>query len=63
MAAARHRTWPTGEFRSLFDFLERTRLKWEPIENLIACGAFDAPAGVEPLGCPKGHTPEDFEKV
>jgi error-prone DNA polymerase len=31
----------TGEFRSLFDFLERTRLKREPIENLIACGAFD----------------------
>ncbi|MEE9284899.1 MAG: error-prone DNA polymerase, partial [Dehalococcoidia bacterium] len=28
-------------FRSLFDFLERTRLKREPIENLIACGAFD----------------------
>jgi len=31
-----------GEFRSLFDFLERTRLKREAIENLIACGAFDA---------------------
>jgi error-prone DNA polymerase len=31
-----------GEFRSLFDFLERTRLKREPIENLIACGAFDS---------------------
>jgi error-prone DNA polymerase len=30
-----------GEFRSLFDFLERTRLKREAIENLIACGAFD----------------------
>ncbi len=30
-----------GEFRSLFDFLERTRLKREVIENLIACGAFD----------------------
>jgi len=30
-----------GEFRSLFDFLERTRLKREPVENLIACGAFD----------------------
>jgi error-prone DNA polymerase len=30
-----------GEFRSLFDLLERTRLKREPIENLIACGAFD----------------------
>ena len=28
-------------FRSLFDFLERTRLKREPVENLIACGAFD----------------------
>ncbi len=23
--------------------------------------AFDAPAGVEPQGCPKGHRPEDFE--
>ncbi len=22
---------------------------------------FDAPAGVEPQGCPKGHRPEDFE--
>ena len=31
-----------GEFRSLFDFLERTRLKREPIEKLIACGAFDS---------------------
>jgi len=31
-----------GEFRSLFDLLERTRLKREAIENLIACGAFDA---------------------
>jgi error-prone DNA polymerase len=31
-----------GEFRSLFDFLERTRLKREAVENLIACGAFDA---------------------
>jgi error-prone DNA polymerase len=30
-----------GDFRSLFDFIERTRLKREPIENLIACGAFD----------------------
>jgi len=30
-----------GDFRSLFNFLERTRLKREPIENLIACGAFD----------------------
>ncbi|MEX0800852.1 MAG: error-prone DNA polymerase [Dehalococcoidia bacterium] len=30
-----------GPYRSLFDFLERTRLKREPIENLIACGAFD----------------------
>jgi error-prone DNA polymerase len=28
-------------YRSLFDFLERTRLKREAIENLIACGAFD----------------------
>jgi len=31
-----------GEFRSVFDFLERTRLKREAVENLIACGAFDA---------------------
>ena len=31
-----------GEFRSLFDFLERTRAKKDGIENLIACGAFDA---------------------
>jgi error-prone DNA polymerase len=30
-----------GEFRSVFDFLERTRLKREAVENLIACGAFD----------------------
>jgi error-prone DNA polymerase len=30
-----------GLYRSLFDFLERTRLKREAIENLIACGAFD----------------------
>jgi error-prone DNA polymerase len=30
-----------GEYRSLFDFLERTSLKREGIENLIACGAFD----------------------
>jgi error-prone DNA polymerase len=30
-----------GEFRSLFDFIERTRVKREVIENLIACGAFD----------------------
>jgi error-prone DNA polymerase len=30
-----------GEFRSLFDFLERTRIKREAAENLIACGAFD----------------------
>ncbi|MCH8919889.1 MAG: error-prone DNA polymerase [Chloroflexi bacterium] len=28
-------------FRSLFDLLERTRLKREPVENLIACGTFD----------------------
>ena len=28
-------------FRSLFDFIERTRVKREVIENLIACGAFD----------------------
>jgi error-prone DNA polymerase len=31
-----------GDYRSLFDFLERTRLRREPIENLIACGAFDS---------------------
>ncbi len=31
----------SGEFRSLFDFLERSRLKREQVENLIACGAFD----------------------
>jgi len=30
-----------GEYRSVFDFLERTCLKREAIENLIACGAFD----------------------
>jgi len=30
-----------GEYRSLFDFVERTRVKREVIENLIACGAFD----------------------
>jgi error-prone DNA polymerase len=30
-----------GEYRSLFDFLERTSLKREAVENLIACGAFD----------------------
>jgi len=30
-----------GEFRSLFDFLERTRMKREQVENLVACGAFD----------------------
>jgi error-prone DNA polymerase len=30
-----------GPFRSLFDLLERTRLKREAIENLVACGAFD----------------------
>jgi error-prone DNA polymerase len=31
-----------GDFRSLFDFIERTRAKREVIENLIACGAFDS---------------------
>jgi len=31
-----------GPYRSLFDFLERTRLKREAIENLIVCGAFDS---------------------
>jgi error-prone DNA polymerase len=31
-----------GPFRSMFDFLERTRLKREAVENLVACGAFDA---------------------
>jgi error-prone DNA polymerase len=30
-----------GDFRSLFDFIERTRVKREVIENLIACGTFD----------------------
>jgi error-prone DNA polymerase len=32
----------SGEYRSLFDFLERTHIKRETIENLIACGAFDS---------------------
>jgi len=31
-----------GDYRSLFDFVERTSLKREAIENLIAGGAFDA---------------------
>jgi error-prone DNA polymerase len=31
-----------GEFRSLFDFIERTAVKREAIENLIAVGAFDS---------------------
>ena len=31
-----------GDFHSLFDFVERTKLKREVIENLIACGAFDS---------------------
>jgi error-prone DNA polymerase len=31
-----------GPFRSLFDFLERTHAKREAVDNLIACGAFDA---------------------
>jgi error-prone DNA polymerase len=30
-----------GGFRSLFDFLERTHVKREAVENLIACGTFD----------------------
>ena len=30
-----------GDFRSLFDFLERTHVKREAVENLIACGVFD----------------------
>jgi error-prone DNA polymerase len=30
-----------GDYRSLFDFIERTSLKREAIENLIAGGAFD----------------------
>ncbi len=30
-----------GPFRSLFDFLERTRLKREAVENLTACGTLD----------------------
>jgi error-prone DNA polymerase len=31
-----------GPFRSLFDFLERTQVRREAAENLIACGAFDS---------------------
>lgn len=31
-----------GPFRSLFDFLERTHVKHEAVENLIAAGAFDS---------------------
>jgi error-prone DNA polymerase len=31
-----------GEFRSLFDLLERTPLKRDHVQNLIACGAFDS---------------------
>jgi error-prone DNA polymerase len=31
-----------GEFHSLFDLLERTRLKREQVENLIICGALDS---------------------
>jgi error-prone DNA polymerase len=31
-----------GDYRSLSDFLERTSVKREAVENLIACGAFDA---------------------
>jgi error-prone DNA polymerase len=31
-----------SDFRSLFDFLERTQVKREAAENLIACGAFDS---------------------
>ncbi len=31
-----------GDFRSLFDFLERTQLKREAIDNLIISGAFDS---------------------
>jgi error-prone DNA polymerase len=31
-----------GEFRSLFDFLERTRVRREQADNLIVCGAFDS---------------------
>ena len=27
----------------------------------VCMEAFEAPAGVEPQGCPKGHTPEGFE--
>ncbi len=30
-----------GDFRSLFDFLERTQVKQAVVENLIACGSFD----------------------
>jgi error-prone DNA polymerase len=31
-----------GDFRSLFDFLERTHVKREQAEKMIACGAFDS---------------------
>jgi error-prone DNA polymerase len=31
-----------GDYRSIFDFLERTSLKREQVENLIACGCFDS---------------------
>lgn len=31
-----------GEFRSLFDLVQRTQLRREAIENLIMCGAFDS---------------------
>jgi len=34
-------TSPDAPYCSLSDFLERTRLKREQVENLIACGAFD----------------------
>jgi error-prone DNA polymerase len=32
----------SGDFRSLFDFLERTQVKQAIVENLIACGTFDS---------------------
>lgn len=31
-----------GDYRSLFDFLERTRVKQSAVENLVACGTFDS---------------------
>ncbi len=40
-------------------------LIWRMDDGRYFCSAcqeaFDAPKGVEPQGCPKGHRPEDFE--